>query len=750
MPLTAAQQTTLSSLKTLRASSKKQSTPHAQSTTPDHPEEEPRRSARKPRPSAHGIESHKWPAAKVPSGRKSVAKANSVTKQKKNPFGVRGDRPGRIVQPAADYGTIDRDDSPEPLATNEADLGVQPQKAIRLATKYLQQDASGFSSQTLKKVLEELPSLDEDGSPGPMDIEKRNSPTQLKSAGRILLGGGLQSPYSGSAYEKEIDPEAANTEPGAGASAPTLGKRLGAELDVEEPVGDTPMAENTNTELEPDTEVIELWPSDSVSQQLPRFQTPASKARSTGAETQTPPPHHTKVPRTPPLKHRSAPIIVDNNSESDDDAVNLHKRPRLTQPLPRPRTQQTLRPLPLGILHLSSSKVSPLPLHAARHMPPRSSGSCGPSIRPPPTSNINSALAWAVEFVNQQVRSHATTSKGAGSSSEPDFSVLARVLGEIQTLADSSLAPQPTVPHTVRPIDLINDHLATLEAEAAIALGKQPRVRKQPALSDYPGLPGQIASLAIPELVATAISGGPYEGSAVNDEWAMDVFKAVADRQTGGQDVEDPPRGLRALMIRRISVFRGDALDRIRPLTSYRRQFIPAPETVADVRYNIDLADSLLPNTFHCRDPAREIDAYEDSTLREYIALVLFWAPDSLGVVFHKMFYPLPIPFIALVLTLMQHAIGEWKTGRHIKTELNAKVQAGVYESHVLGVLNWEKEANARFEEFRENAFWYGINHAGVGDELHEPHQPVTWADNIRPDSPATRARAKGKARAAH
>ncbi|QRV96446.1 hypothetical protein RhiJN_24464 [Ceratobasidium sp. AG-Ba] len=449
---------------------------------------------------------------------------------------------------------------------------------------------------------------------------------------------------------------------------------LGAELDVEEPVGDTPMAKNTNTEPEPDAEVIELGPSDLVSQQLPRFQTPVSKARSTGTETRTPPPRHTKVPCTPPLKHRSAPITVDNNSDSDGNAA------------------------------LNSTNFAAT---AAWDAPPKLVEGVAFAIarRMAHASKVQQVLQIVDLATAHQVRLRTTTSKGAGSSSEPDFGVLARVVGEIQTLADSSLAPQPTVPHTVRPIDLINDHLATLEAKAAIALGKRPLsglIYSYLLHSDLELsiLPGQIASLAIPELVATAMSGGPYEGSAVNDEWAMDVFKAIANCQTEGQDVEDPPCGLQALMIRCISVFRGDALDCIQPLTSYQCQFIPAPETVADVQYNINLADSLLPNTFHCWNPAREIDLYEDSTLREYIALVLFWASDLLGVVFHKMFYPLPIPFIALVLTLMQHAIGEWKTGRHIKTKLDTKVQAGMYESHVLGVLNWEKEANARFKEF--------------------------------------------------
>ncbi|QRV72260.1 hypothetical protein RhiJN_00274 [Ceratobasidium sp. AG-Ba] len=103
---------------------------------------------------------------------------------------------------------------------------------------------------------------------------------------------------------------------------------------------------------------------------------------------------------------------------------------------------------------------------------------------------------------------------------------------------------------------------------------------------------------------------------------------------------------------------------------------------------------------FHCHDPETEINLYEDSTLQEYIALMLFWVPDALGVVFHKMFYPLLILLIAFVLTLMQHVISEWKTSQHIKTELDTMVQADIYKSHMLGILNWEKEANACFEEF--------------------------------------------------
>ncbi|QRV95079.1 hypothetical protein RhiJN_23097 [Ceratobasidium sp. AG-Ba] len=738
MPLTQAQETTLTSLKRLREASKQRSTTRAQ----------------KEYEASHRASSRLC----SPSGRKASTNSDNAVKKKKHPFGVRGDRPGRIVQPASNYGATSLDNSPEPLTPTKTnpDLQIETQhdgsvkivhisrkKAIRLATKFLNQDASAFSSQTLKKVLGELPSLDEDDSPGPLEIERGNAPPQLGPAEQTILGSRPQSPNNGSAYEAEFDPEAADNEIGGGASTPALGKLPGVELDVEEPAGNTPIVvENTDTEAESEFHVTELGPSDSVSQQLPRIHTPAparvSNLRSTRAETRTPPLRRTTLPQTPHLNQRKVPgntqdELDDGATDSDEDFANPRKRLRLAQPLAKAHAQQASRPPPLGILRPSSSKVSPLPLRAARHMPPRSGGSH--KSLPPPTSDIKSALAWALDFAKEQARSRASTSQGAGSSqSQSDFSVLAQVLGEIQTLADSALPSRPIAwypPTILQSTDFISDHVAILEAQADIALGKRTRVRKQPALSDYPGLPGRIASLAIPELIATAIAEGPYEGNSANDEWAMDVFRAVADRQTGGDDVEDPPRPLRGLMIRRISCFRGDALDRIRPLTIYCREFISAPDTIAD-------------------DPATKTDPYEDPHLREYIALVLFWAPDSLGVIFHKKFYPLPIPFIAFVLTLMQHAIGEWKTGRHIKAELDSKVQGGIYESHVLGLLKYEKKASGRFEEFREDAFWYGINHAGVGDELHEPHQPVTEADMIRPDSPATKARAKGKGRAAH
>ncbi|QRW01318.1 hypothetical protein RhiLY_00315 [Ceratobasidium sp. AG-Ba] len=176
----------------------------------------------------------------------------------------------------------------QPVAINKANFGVQVEtqhdksveiiyisckKAVQLATKHLNQDASSFSLQTLKNALEELLLLDEDGGLGPMD-------TQLKSAGQILLGGGLQLPYSESAIKNKLNPKAANTELGTGTSTPALGKQLRAGLDVEELAGDTPMAKNANTEPKSNAEVIKLGPSNLVSQQLPCFPTPASNVMS--------------------------------------------------------------------------------------------------------------------------------------------------------------------------------------------------------------------------------------------------------------------------------------------------------------------------------------------------------------------------------------------------------------------------------------------------------------------------------------
>ncbi|KAG8749032.1 hypothetical protein FRC12_013610 [Ceratobasidium sp. 428] len=803
MPLSLAQQIALEKLQRSRNSSTKSSNQNPTENTP-------RRSERVRCPSAHQLESQAYAESEragtrspSPSGPKSTKSApksapkstskptskSTKSTKPKNPFGTRGDRPGRIVQPVVDAGAASDDDSPEPLAADESDhsdLEVETQrggffhvvhvsrsKAIDLATKHTGRDASSYSTPTLKKLLEEILPLREADSSSPVGFEGQDPPTQQGSAHQSVLGGGQQPPTAGAA--DDASSQGAGSEPEV-APSPDAREELGEddmavdEPALNEPATDEPPVDDLDMDLE--FETIELGPGDPVSQQpslgphtshLPKPGSPLHSA----TKPKTPPrPRPTVFPRTPHPR-KSMTVVDDDDNESNTDAINTDeesalapKRQRLAQPPHQPpaarsssHVAQRAQPFQLGIYRPSGSHAGSLPLRAAVHRPARASSSITLS-KPPPGSDMRTGLAWAVQFAKREARTRATTVPVAGSSRQPeaDFDLLAQVLGELHALADAAPPPQSNARGSrgSRGLPPVAEDYTEREAQVAFALGKRPRRVKQPTLADLPGLPGLVASRTIPELVATAFAQGPYAGYGTNDQWATEIFQDVAASVTD-EEVDNPSRQLRSLMIRRISVGRGDAADRLRPLTSYHFGFIVAPESIDDIEHNVELAKSLLPDWFHYRDPFKRKDAFENPALKQFLALTLFWSRDSYGVVFHDKFKPaVPIPSIAFTLTLMEHDLREWKTGHFVKAELDARTEAEAYQTHLTGLLAYEKEAPVRFHEFQEKAAKYGLNYVGMSEHLDKPAQRPTRVADIRPDSPATKARAKGKARAMH
>ncbi|KAF8670800.1 hypothetical protein RHS04_08550, partial [Rhizoctonia solani] len=629
MPLTVAQQIT-ESFKRSVALSTNDSVKLRRSTRPRRP------SARKVLSDASEAkadaetEASSQAPSRVPTPTPARSSASSSRKAKeksrKQLFGSQGARPGRITQPIVNLGTASNHGSPETIAATEPHLGdmvletqgggvyqivhISREEAVCRATNFLHKDALDLSDESLNKVPEEINALDKEGRASPMDAEGGDAPAQLGSAEQEVLGGGYQSPAKG-----------VTAHTGSNGAQP-----------AEEPALAEPPVEDLATEPEEEEEAVELGSGDSVSQQPPvgprTFHPKATTPYLRPALKPLAPPHRrsSKIP-TPrqqmiwvvdPQNKKSNPNPI---NESDKQTVPAHKQQRFTQlqqHTSSPRSQSLQRTLPpqFSIIHPTTLKAQTLPLQAAGHIPPRS--------KPPPTSDVLSALTWAVEFAKQAAQSRASSSQGA-SASQDKFGLLAQVLGKLQSnLADSSLPLQPKVRYLSDlppPHVLLNDSVARLEAEAALVLGKHIRPRNKPVLANFPGLPRHIASLAIPELIATAMAKGAYETSSTNDEWAVWIFKEIGARIAGDEDVQDPPRALRGL------------------------------------------------------DPARNKDPYENPNFKEFIAAVLFHNPDALGVVYHTKFDPMPLPTIAFFLTAMQHTIEEWKPGHRVEKELDAKVQ---------------------------------------------------------------------------
>ncbi|KAG9088842.1 hypothetical protein FRC06_001825, partial [Ceratobasidium sp. 370] len=111
-------------------------------------------------------------------------------------------------------------------------------------------------------------------------------------------------------------------------------------------------------------------------------------------------------------------------------------------------------------------------------------------------------------------------------------------------------------------------------------------------------------------------------------------------------------------------------------LEALEDEYEPLPKVV--------LSSKLAPNIFHCKDLKPNSDQYEHALFICAISAGLFWDPESIGVVYHTKFNPVPTPAAALVLTMMQICIEEWALRQFKSQALDIEKQQVVYERHLL------------------------------------------------------------------
>ncbi|QRV97643.1 hypothetical protein RhiJN_25665 [Ceratobasidium sp. AG-Ba] len=710
---------------------------------------EPRRSQRSRRPSLHKLESDAYEAESQRASRPATPSELKPKPKTKNSNGEKGNRPGRIVQPANTWAT-QHSESPEPAEEpgspqDDYDMESQPREvstitraeAIRRVSAHLRYNALKMLDDELQEVLEDIEAVKEEAHrTSPMEIEDRTFEALWQPSDRDAMGRRPRGLAGATSYDIETS------------------------IPLSHPPGD-------DTATEDSDEIEELGPGDSVSQRVPQpaehlSPEPLQRSSSHGDLA------HDRISNP----KRSTPITADEPDDSDAPS----KRPRTTlSPLPRiARTS----PSP-GARDYSHTRLStPTTLLSARRpstrataprgriifsTAPKSSASQFSLSSPPPTSDVNAVLTWAMRMITKAGESHlaAGTSRQASQTDLADspYARLTSVLEDLRAhLAASASKPRANQMQPLRrpkDTDFIEDDAELLEAEAALALGKRINGPHKPCLSDFPGFRRHIASNAIPDLVATLITRGAYEVYGTTSNWAKTSYGHQWTDEIPDEPFQPAPPGLLGIMVHRGSCFRGNMMDRIRPEVCHLWPFIRTPHTPDDLRYNQRLAKRLLPNQFHCRNTKTGEDPYEHPALQACINAALFWSVESIGVAFEERFRPLSLPTVAFVLTKMQHGIEEIATGRFIKIELNVDEQRKAYESHLLGLLKYDKKAPSRLLAFREDWFKKGMAFSGAHFTPEvAPYQAVTRNDQIREDTPVRdrirQAVTKAKARAVY
>ncbi|QRW10372.1 hypothetical protein RhiLY_09371 [Ceratobasidium sp. AG-Ba] len=448
-------------------------------------------------------------------------------------------------------------------------------------------------------------------------------------------------------------------------------------------------------------------------------------------------------PESDSSKHRTS------SSDSDSDSDSEHEN----APLLKPRTTRLIKGLPKPA---TAGQTSTLPARS-----PATTNKTPPTIptvhHPPPAdlTDKDAVIAWALTIAAEQVQGLAP---GMGSSLpgpsrpqrtyHPDTTttsnhVTQAIARHRAKHAAGSSSGSRGISLPLVEVNVSGSHKSTptpaIEASTdSTPNGEKKKRRKKTKLADFPGRTGEIASAAIPYFLATVFAKGGYEDLETFESWALDAFLRTWSLEYPEETNESaPPSGVLKIMMRRASWLRGEIKKRVRAVVEHGYGFRHDAISRVDAKHNRRLAKKLKPNVFHCKNLVSDTDQFEHPKFIQAIGAGLFWDSESLGALFQDRFNPVPMPAVALILTMMQACIEEWKDGYFKQIKLDVETQQKVYERHLLSLYAYEKIAGSRLTRFRGQWATDGLNYSGVThDNDSTTVQPYVLASNVRPDTP--------------
>ncbi|KAG9086234.1 hypothetical protein FRC06_003208 [Ceratobasidium sp. 370] len=474
---------------------------------------------------------------------------------------------------------------------------------------------------------------------------------------------------------------------------------------------------------------------------------------------------HPPTPRRPPRPHPRPPSRLridsaesESESESEPNPTAKHNPTISSRSKPFPSSSQQAKvahskpvaqppklsagpppPSQASYKNTTTTPVRPRPMDRPSHH----------SAHPPPNDlgNIDEVVIWALKLAEEQARVLNQNPSAAGPSSvpRPTSTTVDHVtqaiakhrsqLNESQRVGSLDRRNRPTQATRASTPNDEDTHTGNGARTAERTTSKHSKKAK---LSDFPGHVGDVASAAILRFLATVFADGSYEDIDTFRNWALDAYQKTWDVVAPEHEYEAPPKAVLTIMARRASWLRGKVKERIRAIIQYGFGFRNPAVNRKDVKHNRRLAEKLTPTVFHCRDLQPNTGQYEHPEFIRAIGAGLFWDSEAIGLAYRDNFEPVPMPAAALILTMMQACIEEWTLGYYKPTELNVDKQKVHFESHLLGLYEYERVARKRLTTFRGQWFKAGVEYSGLSltEENSDAVRPYTLASQVRPDTP--------------
>ncbi|KAF8951859.1 hypothetical protein BDZ97DRAFT_1931639 [Flammula alnicola] len=217
---------------------------------------------------------------------------------------------------------------------------------------------------------------------------------------------------------------------------------------------------------------------------------------------------------------------------------------------------------------------------------------------------------------------------------------------------------------------------------------------KNPKASDYEDTVTALILRAAFEYEALISTANAFPDTTLRHKWARKCWKhAGLDADEQYQMTE----AISTLLRQRGSRIRGHAVTSIRACVANIFGFKKKadPRTITN---NIGLFRKLKDNSsFHYKvRPETQSGYAQGKIISECLQSAWFENKDSHGVVFEKLFNPVPFEIMALILTILDFCLDEWSSGKFEKATL------------------WEKNVIARHKVFREDLEKWGQQNESV------------------------------------
>ncbi|KAG8788551.1 hypothetical protein FRC12_014431 [Ceratobasidium sp. 428] len=303
--------------------------------------------------------------------------------------------------------------------------------------------------------------------------------------------------------------------------------------------------------------------------------------------------------------------------------------------------------------------------------------------------------------------------------------------GSTDTSRDLTRMPSPP--------DLMEDdeeERAVIQAESS---GRDPyRGRKpKPAARNIHGNERHNLAVSKPHLYAYSVVEGAWQTRALVSAWAPEIYAVTWEQEFPNLPFEAPSFETLQVMINSQPSYRGRVKEALRPLIEFWFGFKKPAITADAISHNQALYRQLHPNRFHCLQLVPPYGPYESDFVHQALAVSLFYGPTAPATSFRNYYQPMPETAVAFVLANVQFCLEEYDTGRHQARDLNASDMLNKYVAHLRGLKVARRTAKKRFARLAQEWFDYGI-YSGVM-ELDDPFtQPITLAEDVRPDSPSS------------